>query len=73
MKTKGQKAYEEDCARMPLYHTGEPRKKWVELDPFIQADWERNPTPRVYAPFQDVSHETAYGSTQRLSFAVRVF
>lgn len=29
--------------------------------------------PSAAVPFADVCHETAYGSTQRLSFAVRVF
>lgn len=73
MKTPGQKAYEEDCTRQPLYHTGEARKAWNELDRFIQLDWERNPTPRNYVSFRDVCSETAYGSRQRLSFAIRVF
>ena len=73
MKTAGQVAYEQDCNRCPNYHTGTPRKAWHELDRPEQMTWERNPTPRNYAPFHDVCNETVYGSTQRLSFAVRVF
>jgi hypothetical protein len=48
MKTRGQKAYEEDCRRMPVYHTGETRKAWDQLERFIQINWERNPTPREF-------------------------
>jgi hypothetical protein len=73
MLTAGQIAYEEDVRRKPTYHTGEKRKSWHELDKPEQMTWERNPTSRDYVSFNDVCSETAYGSTQRLSFAIRVF
>lgn len=39
-------AYEEDCRRMPLYHTGEPRPAWDDLCDAVRGTWVRNPTPR---------------------------
>jgi hypothetical protein len=46
MKTEGQKAYEEDCRRMPTYDSGKPRKTWDQLERFEQLSWVLNPTPR---------------------------
>ncbi len=46
-KSKGQIAYETDVAMEPNYHDGRPRKKWDALTPEIQANWEKNPTPRI--------------------------
>ena len=72
-KTPGQIAYDEDCARKPTYHTGEPRPSWESLDKVTQWSWDRNPTPREWAPFVDVSTVSEYGLTQKLSNAIRVF
>ena len=73
-KTAGQIAYEEDCHRRPNYHTGERRREWASLDQWAKTSWERNPTPREWAPsFTDVSTVTEYGLTQKLSNAIRVF
>ena len=72
--TPGELAYNEDVRRQPTYHTGERRPAWTALETYAKQSWERDPTPRDWtAPFVDVAHETAYGATQRLSFAVRVF
>jgi hypothetical protein len=45
-KTPGQIAYEADCAARPNYHTGEPRRRWLDLSDLIRDSWERQPTPR---------------------------
>lgn len=46
--TPGELAYNEDLRRQPLYHTGEPRLTWAQLDAWAKQSWERNPTPRDY-------------------------
>jgi hypothetical protein len=48
--TPGEAAYIEDVRRRPTYHTGEPRLTWAQLDAWVKQSWERNPTPRDYAP-----------------------
>lgn len=46
--TPGEAAYNEDLRRQPLYHTGEPRLTWAQLDAWAKQSWECNPTPRDY-------------------------
>ena len=43
----GHAAYLEDCRRQSLYIGSDTkRRKWEELAPYVQATWEKNPTPR---------------------------
>lgn len=49
-RTPGQIAYEEDCRRRPRYDHGPMRRTWRQLDLIERGTWERNPTPRDYAP-----------------------
>ena len=49
-RTPGQIAYEEDCRRRPRYDHGPVRRTWRQLDLTERGTWERNPTPRDYAP-----------------------
>ena len=54
-KSPGQLAYEIDCQRRPhypanAYHASIRRKTWADLDAFARMTWERDPTPRDYAP-----------------------
>lgn len=44
----GQQAYAIDCQRKPTYHDGRPRCPWEQLDPEVQANWNRYPTPREW-------------------------
>lgn len=53
MKTTGQKAYEEDCARQPRYHDTTTRLVWLQLPEYAKQSWEKNPTPREY-PDKDI-------------------
>ena len=49
-KTPGQAAYEEDCRRKPTYPNGGQRIPWERLPDYAQWSWEREPTPRDWAP-----------------------
>lgn len=44
--TPGQRAYERDVAKRPLYHDGKARPSWGGLPDYVQATWERNLTDR---------------------------
>ena len=47
--TTGEAAYREDVRRQPTYPwSDEPRRSWEALEPEIKANWEKNPTPRVW-------------------------
>jgi hypothetical protein len=43
----GERAYEEDCRREPLYPCGTPRLAWADLDPLARQSWNLFPTPRA--------------------------
>lgn len=46
----GREAYEEDVRRCPNYGaSGGPRRQWHQLEDYIQASWNRKPTPREYS------------------------
>ena len=47
-KTRGQTAYEADCAARPAYDDGSKRKVWQQLGAVERDSWERNPTPRTW-------------------------
>lgn len=49
-KALGQIAYEEDVRRFPCYQDGGIRPNWDELSDITRESWERNPTPREFAP-----------------------
>ena len=51
--TPGQKAYEADLIRQPLYlprvdGTRLPRRPWDQLGAMERWSWEKNPTPRTW-------------------------
>jgi hypothetical protein len=46
--TPGQAAYVEDCRRRPHYPDGQLRRSWDKLEDYVQATWERDPTPREW-------------------------
>jgi len=50
-KSPGQIAYEAECAVWPYYYDGSPRTQWADLHPAIQANWDKNPTPRENPPW----------------------
>lgn len=44
-KTRGQLAYEADCAKRPTYHDGSKRKAWSRLGSVEKYSWERDTQP----------------------------
>lgn len=44
--TKGQIAYEVECAARPVQQDGTARRTWQQLGEAERWSWERNPTPR---------------------------
>lgn len=47
-KTRGQVAYEADCAARAAYDDGSKRKAWAQLGAVERLSWERNPTARQW-------------------------
>ena len=66
-KSRGQLDYESDLARRPLYHDGRRRKTWNQLGEVERWSWDRPSVSTL------VHHETAYGRTTTLSFAIKCF
>lgn len=42
----GQRAYDRDLIRSPLYHDRTRRPSWDQLGAIARWSWERNPTDR---------------------------
>lgn len=55
LRTSGQRAYEEDLQRQPLYENGTQRATWDLLDAIARDSWERNPTVRAKSLRKQIS------------------
>ncbi len=58
MKTPGEKAYNEDRKRAPTYPDGTRRRTWASMPQWMRDTWEKNPSPREYAPNAPASRNT---------------
>jgi len=62
----GREAYEHDVANAPLYHNGQPRRKWDDLSEVARWSWNRNPTAR------ERTGQTDYRKPSRLQAFARL-